>query len=105
MDHHTARLIAGRTNGIGRRLGCSCCNSPRRLVPTFARTVRTKIKRVGAEEIVDALAPADPNADVCDGSCPDCSGRNDIDKEPVHFNDDDGDRWRFPDEQPYCDAP
>lgn len=98
MDHRTARLIAGRTNGIGRRLGCSCCNAPRRLVPTFARTVRTRINRAGSQEIErwedDVPAPEEIDPSFfdyldCDMDCDlDAYGREIVD-----------------DGQPYCDAP
>lgn len=78
VNHHTARVIAGRTNGIGRRLGCSCCNAPRRLVPTFGRTVRTRIERAGSREIErweddvptpEEIDPSLLNCFDCDHDC------------------------------------
>ena len=88
MNHHAARIIAGKTNGIGRRLGCSCCNAPRRLVPTFGRTVRTRIKHAGSAEIerweddvptpeeIDPLLRA---RETCEGIDCDCAERGYLD--------------------------
>lgn len=96
MNHREARLTAGRTNGIGRRLGCSCCNTPRRLIPTFARTVRTKVKRAGSQEIErwedDVPTPEEIDPTVYDYL--DCDMDSDLDA------------WgREIDDQPYADAP
>lgn len=109
MNHRAARVIAIGANGHGRSAGCSCCNVPRSRLPTFARTVRTRIRRVGAEEIAEALAPNDtsPWDDLCDCdecSRPECRAVWGFDVDPLAF-DEEGDRWRFEDAQPYADAP
>ena len=96
MNHREARLIAGRTNGIGRRLGCSCCNAPRRLIPTFARTVRTKVKRAGSLEIErwedDVPSPEEVDPSLLDRF--DCDHDPDFGGAPIADDD-----------QPYTDAP
>lgn len=58
-------------------------------------------KRALTAEIADALAP-DPADDPC--GCPDCRAAWGLDVDPLAFEEE-GDRWRFEDAQPYADAP